>query len=391
MKLRSYLLILALLLTLPTLTQAADPEPDSYGCVILIDGLRGDMAKKYAEEGLMPNVKKYFLDKGIWAEKATSVFPSITGAAIPSVVTGAYPGRHNLPSLYFFEREEKKYYVLYTVKGSWQFNRLLDTKRTKTIFEHFPGKNDTWAIGLHINRGVDKSIPVAFNVGYKPLTWTAKVTEFFRGIKRAFTGGQKARLVVVYNGWFDHMEHVLGVESEELKEHYKLVDDQIGECMKMYKKLGIFDKTYFALVSDHGQLGFDKSVNIWDYIKGTHHVPIVENEWKKIPLIPLDWDVNNPDNYEDYVMVVPAGQGHGLLYFAKPGETNNWDERPTFEQLKAYPVNGTPVNVIEEARNLASVDFIVGKDYLTELVHIFAKASAEAIIERKVEADGFIY
>ena len=90
-------------------------------------------------------------------------------------------------------------------------------------------------------------------------------------------------------------------------------------------------------------------------------------------------------------MVVPAGQGHGLLYFAKPGDTNNWDERPTFEELKAYPVHGEPVNVIEESRNLAAVDFIVGKDYLRQTVHIFAKGSSEGFIERAQGADGYLY
>lgn len=373
---------------------AADATPDTYGCIILIDGLRGDMARKYAEEGLMPNVKKYFLDGGVWANKATTVFPSITGAAIPSIVTGAYPGRHNLPSLYFFERSEMKYYVLYTVKGSWQFNRLIDTTRTKTIFEYFPEKDDTWAIGLHVNRGADKVIPVAFNVGYKPLAWAAKLTEFWRGIKRAFTGGKPARLTVVYNGWFDHVEHGFGADAEGLKPHYKSVDDQIGQCIDTYKKLGIFDKTYFALVSDHGQSSFDTSVNIWDYIKGTHDIPIVENIWKKIPLIPLDWDVENPDDYRKYVMVVPAGQAHALLYFAKPGQgegDNDWTERPSFEQLLSYPIHGHAVNVIDEVRNQDAVDFALVKHRPSGIVHVFGKGSAEATIERADGTDGHLF
>ena len=70
-------------------------DPESYGCVFIIDGLRGDMARKYADEGLMPNLRDHFLERGVWVEHATTVFPTITGAAIPSLLTGAYPGRHN--------------------------------------------------------------------------------------------------------------------------------------------------------------------------------------------------------------------------------------------------------------------------------------------------------
>lgn len=358
-------------------------ETERYGCVFLIDGLRGDMARKYAAEGLMPNVKKYFLDKGLWVDKATSVFPSITGAAIPSCLTGAYPGRHKLPSLYFFERPEKKYYVLYTAKGATQFNDLLDKERTRTIFEHFPGKRDTMSVGLQVNRGADTSISVVWNVKYKPLVWRAKFTAALKKLRRAFLGGDPTRLTVFYNGWFDHMEHSLGVESEELKEHYTAFDWQIGEAIAHYEKLGILDETYFVLLSDHGQLGFDKGVNIWSYIKDEFQVPIVENDWVKIPLLPIDWDVKNPDDYSKKVMVVPCGQAHGLLYFAAPnGGTNDWDRRPTFEELRRYPLNGKTVDVIEVARNTCATDFAVAKNYEDGKVYVFGHGDHEASIER---------
>lgn len=358
-------------------------ETESYGCVLLIDGLRGDMARKYAAEGLMPNVKKHFLDKGLWVDKATSVFPSITGAAIPSCLTGAYPGRHKLPSLYFFERPEKKYYVLYTAKGATQFNDLLDTERTRTIFEHFPGKRDSMAVGLQVNRGADTKISVVWNVKYKPLTYRAKFTSALKKLRRAFLGGDPTRLTVFYNGWFDHMEHSLGVESEELKEHYQAVDWQVGQAFAHYEKLGILDKTYFVLLSDHGQLGFDKGVNIWSYIKDNFQVPIVENDWVKIPLLPIDWDVKNPDDYSKKVMVVPCGQAHGLLYFAAPvNGGNDWDRRPTFDELRHYPLNGKIVDVIEVARNTCATDFAVGKNYEDGKVYVFGHGDREATIER---------
>ncbi|MBI4864122.1 MAG: alkaline phosphatase family protein [Candidatus Riflebacteria bacterium] len=393
---RGSLPVLAVLLAALTLGPwALAAEPQTYGCYFILDGLRGDMAKKYAEQGVMPNLKKYFLDRGVWVDQATSVFPSITGAAVSSLVTGAFPGRHRLPSLYFFERQERKYYVLYTVKGSKLFNKMLDDKRTKTIFEHFPGKSDTWAIGLQVNRGADSKIPIEWGMKYKPLVIRAKVGEFFRSLKRGLLGGDRARLVVIYNGWFDHAQHGKGPEAEALKQDYVLADWQLGEAIKAYQEQGIFDRTYFVLASDHGQLTFDKRVNIWDFIKGNYHLPVVEYDWVKIfPGLPLDWDTRNPKDYQDYAMVVTAGEAHALLYFAKPlpGGGRDWDHRPSWDELRHYPTGkGEYADSIEVARNQDAVDFVVGKRYEDGCVWVFGKGKAQARIERKEGPNGSSY
>ena len=59
-------------------------ERESYGLVIVVDGARGDMWKKLADEGKLPNTKRLFQDEGVWVEHASSVFPTITGAGMPS-------------------------------------------------------------------------------------------------------------------------------------------------------------------------------------------------------------------------------------------------------------------------------------------------------------------
>lgn len=392
-------------------------EHESYGCVFIVDGLRGDLAKKYANEGLMPNVKQLFLDKGSWIDQATTVFPSITGAALPSLLTGAFPGRHGLPSLYFYHREGSRYHVLYTLKGSFQFNKLLDCNRTKTIFEHFPEGDDTWAIGLPITRGADNNIPLWWGAGYQLIEFRSNLSLLYRSIKRAIFGGDKARLAVIFNGWFDHVEHQLGPESEELKEHYALVDRQLEKIISIYSRLGIFEKTHFALASDHGQLGFEKNVNIWDFIKEEHRVAIVENDWVKLLGFPVD--VKNPEKFEDYMVIVPAGQAHALLYFSRRTRVkristhterkeelgfsdrdiemetvivNSWDRRPSFNDLRHYPKNEREeVDIIELVRNESSVDFCVGMNRKDDCVYVFGKENAEARIERRYKKKGCLY
>jgi predicted AlkP superfamily pyrophosphatase or phosphodiesterase len=135
----------------------AEASVESYGLVFVIDGARGDAMWDYARNGyqgreIMPNIKKYFIDQGVWVKKATSVFPTITGAAMPALLTGCTSERHALPSLYFFDRKTKKYPVLYVLAEAFDFDSWLSPK-VKTIWEYFEGPNDAISFGPAIHRG----------------------------------------------------------------------------------------------------------------------------------------------------------------------------------------------------------------------------------------------
>ena len=73
--------ILGLSASVVSLLRVASPN-ESYGLLIVIDGARGDVWKRYAQEGRLPNVKRLFFDEGLWVNHASTVFPSITGAGI---------------------------------------------------------------------------------------------------------------------------------------------------------------------------------------------------------------------------------------------------------------------------------------------------------------------
>ena len=81
-----------------------------------------------------------------------------------------------------------------------------------------------------------------------------------RQLKRSVSGERPARMTVVYNGWFDHMEHGLGATNPLMDEHYKSIDDLIGESVALFNKtmearekaIGAPVKRYIGLVSDHG-------------------------------------------------------------------------------------------------------------------------------------------
>ena len=138
-------------------------ENESYALLIVVDGAKGDVWKQYAQEGKLPNTKHIFMDEGVWVEHATTVFPSITGAGLPAALTGAVPGRHGIPSLYFFDRKKKQYPVLFAALEAFDWNTWLSTD-VKTVWEHFEGPNDSMAIGPALSRGADSEVSFLWNL-----------------------------------------------------------------------------------------------------------------------------------------------------------------------------------------------------------------------------------
>ncbi len=387
-------------LALPSCFSSTEPPPrESYGLVIVIDGARGDVWKRYAEEGRLPNVKRLFLDQGVWVEHASTVFPTITGAGLPAVLTGTLPGRHGIPSLYFFDREQQRYPVLYAALEAFDWNSWLAAD-VLTIWEHFPEGNDTMAIAPALNRGADSVIPWIWNVKYKPTEYRAKLKLGLRSFKRRLFGGRPARLTVAYNGWFDHMEHVWGATSPEMDQEYEAVDALIGEAVRLFndtidarqREIGVPVERYVALVSDHGHQDIHDVYSIDEFVRGAKRAKILDKAWTQLFGVKVAGAL--PETFDDREIVLAAGEGHALLYFPKPVmsedgitvERLDWTRRPSLKQLRDYPYSGGRVDVIGEAVAFKDVvSFLVGKDWDTGKVHVFGHRG-ESTIERQGEA-----
>lgn len=401
--------LLGILLCVATmvLAPAAWAGPvETYGMVFVCDGAKGDVFYDYAMnppggKPLLPNVKKYFIDGGAWVRQATGVFPTITGAGMPAVLTGCYPGRADMPSLYFFSRKDKKYPVLYVLAEAFDWNRWLSPK-VKTIWEHFPGPDDAISFGPALYRGADRHIPILWNFKYKPMEFRAKLTEEMRKLKRATLGGTPARMTVVYNGWFDHLEHGNGARSPAQIEEYANVDRQVGAAMEEFlsmvegrKKLGADVRYYAALVSDHGHQDIKKVIGIDDYIRKQKGARVLDKVWRRLFGFKLKGDI--PTDFSPYDLVVASGEGHALLYFpdfkeGAPGTpaVKDWDNRPRLQLMRSYPYKNERIDLIATAVQSPAVNFLVAKDFEKDIVHVYSKAG-EATIERRQEPAGTFY
>ena len=382
---------------LATPPEATDNE--SYALLIVIDGAKGDTWRQYAEDGKLPNVKRIFLDGGVWVDHATSVFPTITGAGLPSALTGAVPGRHGIPSLYFFDRVLQRYPVLYVALEAFDWNEWL-SKDVKTVWEHFDGPNDTLAIGPALSRGADSVVTFVWNLEYKPIEYRGKVQVGMRKLKRRLTGEQPARMTVVYNGWFDHKEHALGATHPDMDEHYKAIDDLIGEAVDVFQKtmderqeaIGRPVKRYVALVSDHGHQDIHDVYSIDKFVRNDRGAKVLDKAWTELFGVKLKGDV--PQDFRDKEVVLAAGEGHALIYLPTPvlgddGETVtglDWNRRPTLELIRNYPYHGERLDIVGAGVAWRdAVKFMLAKDWGNGTVHVYGP-DGEATIERHGQA-----
>jgi hypothetical protein len=363
---RATSLFLALALALGTGSATAAAPVETYGLVVLIDGAH-----------------------------ATSVFPTITGAGIPSVLTGRVNGRHGIPSLYFFDRETIRYPILYVLGEAFDWNQWL-SKDVKTIWEHYPGEG--LALTTALNRGAAEKINILWNLGYKVPEYRAKLKIWRREAERFIFGGKPARITVAYNGWFDHMEHTTGSSYEQVGKEYDGIDAFVGEAIEVFvEKMrsrkrqvpGTTIEYHVALVSDHGHQDVREVQSINNYLEGMK-VQNLQKDWRSIFGQKLSGSL--PDDYEDHDVLVAAGEGHALIYFPTPtvdGEGKvtgrDWHHAPSLEQLRRFPFQGQEIDVVDLAVKEPAVSFMVGKDRASGAVHVYGGAG-EARITR--EGDG---
>ncbi|MBM4389423.1 MAG: alkaline phosphatase family protein, partial [Deltaproteobacteria bacterium] len=109
-------------------------------CVfILFDGSRWDVMNDLAAAGRLPNIGRYFHGKIM---KAVSAFPTVSGPAHLPFMTGRFPGRLDIPGIYWFDRQEyaKPYFTFKKFRSYLGFFKINKMNRdvapgAKNIFE----------------------------------------------------------------------------------------------------------------------------------------------------------------------------------------------------------------------------------------------------------------
>jgi predicted AlkP superfamily pyrophosphatase or phosphodiesterase len=219
---------------------AARPElhrQPTHALLIVVDGIT-PAALAAAETPTLDALAAH----GVSAARATTIFPSITGPAHTSLVTGAPPAVHGFPYPFLLNAAGD---------GLEPFHDGLHM-RAETIAEAWRAQGLTSAaVGERFLRGACY-LSSEFITGHDVTRLTGEALRLIQEDRPHF-------LMVTYYA-ADSMGHVFGPESEETLAAIELIDRACSDLLAAYSAVGLRDRTVVVALADHGHVAIEQQV-----------------------------------------------------------------------------------------------------------------------------------
>lgn len=266
-------LLLCLLLTAPL--AAAEVE---HVVVVSLDGLGPTYYLEPQRHGLkIPNLRR-LLAEGAAAEGMRSVFPTLTYPAHTSMVTGVPPRRHGIflnstpdPEMDFGLRwyvEDVRVPTLYQVaeeKGlrtALVFWPVTLGAQVDALFPEFwRGDRDDQKLLRAIStpglvRGVEERFP-GFRYDSPPEVRDQDLTD----VAVYLVDTLRPQLLLLHLIGVDHAQHEYGLGSPEVRAAVETADTQLGRLLAALEEAGLWERSVFFVVSDHGFVPVEKVIH----------------------------------------------------------------------------------------------------------------------------------
>jgi Type I phosphodiesterase / nucleotide pyrophosphatase len=291
--------------------------------LLLIDGLRPDVADARLAAGDLPHIAKMLETGG--QSVAITGFPSTTSVAYLPFLTGAAPGRCNIPSIRWLDRS--------AYRGRWWRDRaavrsycgyqapMLDrdlSPYVQTIFELVP---ESIGIFTPVARGLSKQRDPS-RLERKVWGSVAHVAKWHqpsddsasRHLLRAADADW--RFVFAQFPAVDGYSHQSGPDSAPVHRALQRVDATVGRLRERLEQKGELEQSLILLVSDHGSSTVHNHLDLADWFRA-RGVPTLSHPvvWSKTPR----------------AAVMVAGNGSAMIY-ARPEEPR--ESRWPVEQLR---------------------------------------------------------
>ena len=247
----------------------AQSEQPGHVIMISIDGLVPGNYTTPERFGLkIPNLVR-MKNGGAYAEGVEGVYPTVTYPSHTTLVTGQRPALHGIVQNRIFEAPTEPP----TLAWYW-YSKALKTDTLWTIAK----KNGlvTAAVGWPVTVGadIDYNVPEIYKPGEDPPTWglTAQhstagllekalgpdigkelsVDERLTRVSEFIIKSHRPHLMLIHLIELDGVQHRNGPGSKPAIEMAEQEDGYIGRIVEATRQAGIFEKTTFFVVSDHG-------------------------------------------------------------------------------------------------------------------------------------------
>jgi len=235
--------------------------------LIVLDGIGYTFLKK--------NANGTIFDENLKGSM-TSVFPSTTGAAIPTFSTGLAPQQHAFTGWHMYLKE------LGVVSTTLRFNLRIGGESFSALGIDI--KNilscKGFSEGLKVNSYLITSNIIAkgdftkATAGKSKIIGYSSLKGFFNQISKTVKSRNHSKFIYGYWDKFDSIAHKKGVNSKEIKAHYLELCDEVSKLVKRLRGTS----TKIIVTSDHGFINTTKE----EFIDLKNHPKL--NECLTLPL-----------------------------------------------------------------------------------------------------------
>jgi predicted AlkP superfamily pyrophosphatase or phosphodiesterase len=256
-------------------TGKADAARPAHVIIISIDGMVPDYYTAPEKSGMKMPTLTMMKSGGAYAEGVEGVYPTVTYPSHTTIVTGVRPAAHGIVQNRIFEAPSDPQ----TRAWYWYANAI----KTETLWTKAKKAGlTTAAVGWPVTVGaeIDYNVPEIYDPAETPPTWKKIAENSTPGLLEKILGpdnGQgrsvddrltavsefiikshKPNLLLVHLIDLDGAHHRNGPRAKASIETAELEDGYVGRIVEATRQAGIFDRTTFVIVSDHGFAKIDK-------------------------------------------------------------------------------------------------------------------------------------
>ena len=323
---------------------------DRGAIVFFVDGLNARIFQEMLDANELPAVRKYFVDRGLYAPRAVANTPSVTLANETSFVTGRFPGHHGITGINWFDRNRLVWRDYDTIA---QKNMLDGDYVVENVYEQFPDRT-TFSLFFQPHRHTTKFVENWMSAG-PPFFF-----KMYEGVDRlaldrfrivadvARRRGRFPAVTIAYSLAPDFRAYQFGVESPRYRQAIRHTDRQIGRVLGDLESAGVLKDLYIFLVSDHSLMEVTRHLSMDAFLRDELKLDLARNHlWEKTKF---------EDRLAYYGQFPAVLYGSGDRYMAiclrRPiagaGDADGyhaWPVRPETRDLFSYPTGRGPTDL----------------------------------------------
>ena len=293
---------------------------------IILDGAPYEIFKGLLENGDLPNIKRYVVDRGS-LNKAVSVFPSTTGPAFIPFFMGLYPGTANVPGIRWLSKSNFKNPHRFKRPGVCSYMGIDGLSfeadlppNCPTLFNFFSPVSNIYnllARGCPPPKNLTRWIkPFVYTYAHFSHRWRFVNRIAIRQLHKAAEAGDT--FITCLFPAVDTFSHLTQTQSPQVLQTYREVDTAIGKLVHSLQKANTLDETLILITSDHGMSDTHTHIDIPQHLD--------DGGWRCL---------HYPKVWRQGAVSASMVSGNGMthLYFKNSSAEKGWGERTPFEKL----------------------------------------------------------